>query len=209
MRPCVAQSTPAAAGPVDARRRQHHVSLVAAGGKGFNQRHIGYKVQPKLGFDADLLPGELDDAPQHDGCRTVQDVMAVDPAWWEENGSQRRMTFDLAADSRSWRELQLQLGQRVRCAVPARDDGRVDRAGGHQGGVRVCGGVPRPLLQARGGEPAKLPPDIRGARVGVSRAGPRPQRCGSTCRCVSDTQSLSSDMRFEGVGRIWSRCDIV
>jgi hypothetical protein len=82
-----------------------HVSLVAAGGKGFNPRHIGYKVWPKLGFDADLLPGELNDAPRHGGCRTVQDVLAVDPAWWEQNGSQRRMTFDLAADSRSWRKL--------------------------------------------------------------------------------------------------------
>jgi hypothetical protein len=35
----------------------------------------------------------------------VQDVLDVDAAWWEQNGSQRRMTFDLAADSRSWRKL--------------------------------------------------------------------------------------------------------
>ena len=82
-----------------------HVSLVAAGGKGFNPRHIGYKVWPKLGFDADLLAGEIDEAPQCNGCRTVLDVLAIDPAWWEQNGSQRRMTFDLAADSRSWRKL--------------------------------------------------------------------------------------------------------
>jgi hypothetical protein len=81
------------------------VSLVAAGGKGFNRRHVGYKVWPKLGFDADLLPGELDGAAVCDGCQTVQDALAVDPAWWEQNGSQRRMTFDLAADSRSWRKL--------------------------------------------------------------------------------------------------------
>jgi hypothetical protein len=82
-----------------------HVSLVAAGGKGFNRRHVGYKVWPKLGFDADLLPGELDGAAVCDGCQTVQDALAVDPAWWEQNGSQRRMAFDLAADSRSWRKL--------------------------------------------------------------------------------------------------------
>lgn len=82
-----------------------HVSLVAAGGKGFNPRHIGYKVWPKLGFDADLLPGEFDDAPRLHGCQSVQDVLAVDPTWWGLNGSQRRMTFDLAADSRSWRKL--------------------------------------------------------------------------------------------------------
>lgn len=82
-----------------------HVSLVAAGGRGFNPRHIGYRVWPKLGFDADLLPGELDDPPGPVGCRTVQDVLDVDAAWWEQYGSQRRMTFDLAADSRSWRKL--------------------------------------------------------------------------------------------------------
>ena len=82
-----------------------HVSLIAAGGKGFNPRHIGYKVWPKLGFDADLLAAEIDEAPQCNGCRTVLDVLAIDPKWWEQNGSQRRMTFDLAADSRSWRKL--------------------------------------------------------------------------------------------------------
>ena len=82
-----------------------HVSLVAAGGKGFNPRHIGYKVWPKLGFDADLLAGEINEAPQCNGCRTVLDVLTIDPAWWDQNGLQRRMTFDLAADSRSWRKL--------------------------------------------------------------------------------------------------------
>lgn len=51
------------------------------------------------------LPGELDDPPGPVGCQTVQDVLDVDAAWWEQNGSQRRMTFDLAAESRSWREL--------------------------------------------------------------------------------------------------------
>ena len=32
-------------------------------------------------------------------------VLAADPAWWEEQGSQRLMTFDLAADSTSWQKL--------------------------------------------------------------------------------------------------------
>lgn len=34
-----------------------HKSLVAAGGRGFHPRHIGYRVWPKLGFDADLAAG--------------------------------------------------------------------------------------------------------------------------------------------------------
>lgn len=82
-----------------------HISLVAAGGKGFNIRHIGYRVWPRLGFDADLLPGEIDGVPHLQACQTVQDVLATDLAWWDENGSQRRMTFALAADSVSWQKL--------------------------------------------------------------------------------------------------------
>ncbi len=82
-----------------------HISLVAAGGKGFSERHIGFKVWPKLGFDADLLPDEITDTPHLQGCETVQDVLAIDSAWWEINGSQRLMTFDLSADSTSWRKL--------------------------------------------------------------------------------------------------------
>lgn len=82
-----------------------HISLVAAGGKGFSPRHIGYKVWPRLGFDAELLPGETDAAPHLQQCQTVQDILATDLAWWDENGSQRRMTFALAADSVSWQKL--------------------------------------------------------------------------------------------------------
>jgi hypothetical protein len=82
-----------------------HISLIAAGGKGFSSRHVGYKVWPKLGFDAKLLAGDMNEAPQCKGCRTIQDVLAVDPACWEQHGSQRRMAFDLTADSRSWRKL--------------------------------------------------------------------------------------------------------
>jgi hypothetical protein len=82
-----------------------HISLIAAGGKGFSRRHIGFKVWPRLGFDADLLPGETAGMPGLQACRTVQDVLATDPAWWDTHGSQRRMTFDLTADSASWRKL--------------------------------------------------------------------------------------------------------
>ena len=80
-------------------------SLVAAGGRGFHPRHIGYRVWPKLGFDADLLPGELDDPPWAGrvpdrarcsgcGCGCVGSRTAPRGA----------ATFDLAADSRCWRK---------------------------------------------------------------------------------------------------------
>ncbi|PWF42723.1 hypothetical protein C7C56_022295, partial [Massilia glaciei] len=35
------------------------ISLIAAGGKGFNRRHVGYKFWPKLGFDAPLVQHPL------------------------------------------------------------------------------------------------------------------------------------------------------
>lgn len=89
------------------------ISLVAAGGKGFSKRHIGFKVWPKFGFDAQLLPGEAADAPQLQGCQTVQDVLSVHPAWWDAEGSQRRMTFNLDADSTSWQKLITYVGQKV------------------------------------------------------------------------------------------------
>lgn len=82
-----------------------HISLVAAGGQGFSKRHIGFKVWPKLGFDAELHPGETAGTAHLQACGTVQDVLAIDPAWWEAHGSQRLMTFDLSADSTSWRKL--------------------------------------------------------------------------------------------------------
>ena len=82
-----------------------HISLIAAGGKGFSHQHIGYKVWPKLGFDAELLPEETVGTPHLLNCRTVQDVLAQDASWWDEHGSQRQMTFALAAHSASWQKL--------------------------------------------------------------------------------------------------------
>ncbi|WP_243488911.1 hypothetical protein [Massilia violaceinigra] len=82
------------------------ISLIAAGGKGFNMRHVGFKVWPKLGFDADLLPGEVEGVAHLEGCRTVQDVILRDGVWWEAERSQRLMTFDLGASpGRSWQML--------------------------------------------------------------------------------------------------------
>lgn len=81
------------------------VSLVAAGGRGFSSQYVGYNVWPKLGFDAPLEPGEVAHVPHLAHCSTVQQVLATDAAWWEAQGSQRLMAFDLAAHSVSWGKL--------------------------------------------------------------------------------------------------------
>jgi hypothetical protein len=81
------------------------ISLIAGGGRGHARHMIGYFVWPKLGFDAPLDHGETDGRADLAGCISVQDVIAVDEAWWRENGSQRLMEFDLGADSRCWEKL--------------------------------------------------------------------------------------------------------
>lgn len=84
------------------------ISLIAAGGKGFDRRHAGYTFWPKLGFNAALVPGEIDGVAHLQGCRTVQEVCQRDLAWWETNGSQRLMTFDLdSAPGTAWQKLVL------------------------------------------------------------------------------------------------------
>lgn len=81
------------------------ITLVAADGQGRNTRYVGAKVWPKFGFDAPLLPNETADVPHLARCTTVQDVIALDEAWWAEHGTQRRMAFDLSPHSTSWRKL--------------------------------------------------------------------------------------------------------
>lgn len=95
-----------------------HISLVAAGGVGFNPRHVGYKVWPRLGFDAALLAGETQAAPYLAACHTVQDVLAIDADWWDAHGSQRLMTFDLTAQSRAWQKLVTYSSEKVCAGVP-------------------------------------------------------------------------------------------
>lgn len=89
------------------------IQLVAAGGHGYNPRYVGYKVWPRLGFDAELLPGETSQQHSLSECKTVLDVLAVDQAWWDQNGSQRLMAFELAADSASWRKLLSYLSEKL------------------------------------------------------------------------------------------------
>lgn len=90
-----------------------HVSLVAAGGHGFDRHHIGYKVWPKLGFNAPLWPEEVAQAPHLAHCQSVQDVLATDAAWWADHGSQRLMTFDLTASSTAWQKLLPYAGRKL------------------------------------------------------------------------------------------------
>jgi hypothetical protein len=84
-----------------------NISLIAAGGAGFDKRYCGYQVWPKMGFDAEVVPGEFHDgkAPDLAHCKTVLEAVATNPASWDEWGSQRRMTFDLEPGSTSWTTL--------------------------------------------------------------------------------------------------------
>lgn len=88
------------------------ISLIAGGGRDFNPDMIGFRYWPKVGFDAELLPGEVAGAVHLADCLTVQDVIARDMDWWDQNGSQRLMEFDLRAESRSWRKLLDYLGEK-------------------------------------------------------------------------------------------------
>ncbi len=86
------------------------ITLFAAGsGKGSHafgtQDQIGYQVWPKLGFDAPLVPADLNTEPRLARCNSVQDVMRLDPLWWTAHGRGREMKFDLAHGSRSWEVL--------------------------------------------------------------------------------------------------------
>jgi hypothetical protein len=85
-----------------------HITLFAAGNGPIDpddaDGFVGFAVWPKFGFDAMLDPAELNAAPSEvlRACRTVQDVIAVDPSWWPDHGRGRDMHFDLSADSRNW-----------------------------------------------------------------------------------------------------------
>jgi hypothetical protein len=88
------------------------ISLIAAGGKGFDRRMVGYNYWPKLGFDGELLEAETAGFPELQHCATVQDILATDPDWWEREGSQRWMEFDLRAGSPCWEKMLNYLGRK-------------------------------------------------------------------------------------------------
>lgn len=74
--------------------------LLTTDGYGF----IGYHVWPKFGFDAPVEAVELNRDPVEGlaACHSVQDILALAPAWWASHGTARMMEFDLTAGSRSW-----------------------------------------------------------------------------------------------------------
>lgn len=88
------------------------ISLLAAGGRGFNSIYYGYKMWPRYGFDAPLNEQERS-VPKFSKCHSVQDLRAVDAAWWEQNGNQREMEFDLRPHSRSWKIMLAYMSNKV------------------------------------------------------------------------------------------------
>ncbi|MES2759418.1 MAG: hypothetical protein V4693_18755 [Pseudomonadota bacterium] len=66
---------------------------------------VGYMVWPKFGFDAELIPADLNLEPRLSHCRSVLEVTRFDSCWWEQHGRGREMWFDLAPSSRSWKVL--------------------------------------------------------------------------------------------------------
>jgi hypothetical protein len=84
------------------------IRLFAAGrGPVDPEGYIGFDFWPKVGFDAPLLPVDLNrSGAQHlRGCQSIQDVRQRDPAWWPNRGWPCDMCFDLTAGSRSWQVL--------------------------------------------------------------------------------------------------------
>lgn len=86
------------------------VELLAAGGNvsSWSRPFNGYYSWPRFGFDAPLEPvmlATVQTVPHLSHCRSVQDVMTTDSAWWKSHGDGCVMTFDLAQGSPSWHSL--------------------------------------------------------------------------------------------------------
>ncbi len=85
-----------------------HITLFAAGNGPIDlddpDGFVGFAVWPKFGFDAPLEPAELnaESSEALRACRTVQEVIAADPDWWNLHGRGRDMRFDLTSGSHSW-----------------------------------------------------------------------------------------------------------
>lgn len=95
------------------------IELLAAGGKGYKYSWTrpfnGYHSWARFGFDAPLWPTTLQkcaQVPHLANCRTLLDIIAVDPGWWKDNGDGCDMVFDLRQGSRSWHTLLTYLKER-------------------------------------------------------------------------------------------------
>lgn len=86
----------------------HRIGLFAAGHGPIDRDDpeaiYGYAVWPKFGFDAPVHPAELNGQTSRHlaHCTSVQEIMAIDPIWWEEHGTGREMDFHLDLESSSW-----------------------------------------------------------------------------------------------------------
>lgn len=86
-----------------------------AAGRFGHPDYNGYYTWPRLGYDADLKPAEMEQLPGTlKGARTIQDLMrsAEGRDWWKKNGSGRTMYFDLAPGSRSQHVLEKYLQEK-------------------------------------------------------------------------------------------------
>lgn len=95
------------------------IELLAAGGQGYKYSWTrpfnGYHSWARFGFDAPLWPTTLQkcaQVPHLANCRTLLDIIAVDPGWWKANGDGCDMAFDLRQGSRSRHTLLTYLKER-------------------------------------------------------------------------------------------------
>lgn len=86
-----------------------------ADGSPSDAKFVGWRVWPKLGYDASLNDGELKNLPASlSHARTVLDLHESKEGelWWLKNGYGRIMTFMTDKDSRSFRVLSAYLNSR-------------------------------------------------------------------------------------------------
>jgi len=86
----------------------HSVTLLAAGSAANRTMFFGYHVWPSMGFDAPLptpIRRKLPEGLQ--GCVMLSDLIQTDEGeeWWYDNGCELHLSFELRADSVSWKLL--------------------------------------------------------------------------------------------------------
>lgn len=98
----------------------HAIRCEGAGGKNYkiapgeweDREWQGYFAWGLFGFDAPLHEQTLKALAGDERfatCKSLLDVLSVDPVWWKEHGAGGDLTFDLAQGSRSWQTLEAYL----------------------------------------------------------------------------------------------------